>query len=119
MGGVFALAIVLSGVPTALANGDEAASGSRQVELSGMQVREMFRERFELQRESTTDISKEVERNQKNIAKLTELLNSADISAEVKAIMETQLTAMQTQQTRLQDVAAGQAKLWGLFSWRF
>ncbi len=64
-------------------------------------------------------ISREVERNGENIAKLTELLNSANLPAEVKAVMETQLTAMQEQQTRLQDVASSQAKLWGLFSWRF
>ncbi len=225
MGGVFALALVLSGVPAvALANGDDN-EGSRQVERPGEQMREqareMFRERFELQRESTTtpalswgqwkqsveerkhelddeeasttpklrkvmknanevrlavhtllaskellvgigpqvseiarqmndsvatttsaeariesrgfiaklffggdkkaskDISKAVERNGENIAKLTELLNSANLSVEVKAMLETQLTAMQAQQTRLQDVAAGQAKLWGFFSWRF
>ncbi len=70
-------------------------------------------------KKASKDISKAVERNGENIAKLTELLNSANLSAEVKAILETQLTAMQAQQTRLQDVAAGQAKLWGFFSWRF
>ncbi len=70
-------------------------------------------------KKASKDISKAVERNGENIAKLTELLNSANLQGEVKAMLETQLTAMQTQQTRLQDVAAGQAKLWGFFSWRF
>ncbi len=70
-------------------------------------------------KKASKDISKAVERNEENIAKLTELLNSANLPVEVKAMLETQLTAMQAQQTRLQDVASSQAKLWGFFSWRF
>lgn len=64
-------------------------------------------------------ISNEVAQDQQNIAKLTDLLNQASTTPEVKAVLTAQIDAMQAQITRLQDVATSQAKLWGLFSWRF
>lgn len=64
-------------------------------------------------------ITNEVQQNQQNIAKIADLLNQASTTADVKATLAEQITAMQAQITRLQSIAASQAKLWGLFSWRF
>ncbi len=68
---------------------------------------------------SAKSISREVGRNQENIAKLTELLNSANLSVEVKAILEAQVTALKAEQDRLQAMASSESKRWGFFSWRF
>ncbi len=70
-------------------------------------------------KKASKDISKEVERNSKNVAKLTELLNSANLQDEVKAMMEAQVTALKAEQDRLQATASAESKRWGFFSWRF
>lgn len=70
-------------------------------------------------KKSADTINQQAIRNQENIVKLTDLLNQASTTDEVKAELTTQIVAMQAQLTRLQDVASSQAKLWGFFSWRF
>ena len=64
-------------------------------------------------------ISQQVAQDEQNIAKLTDLINQASTTADVKATLSAQITAMQDQITRLQNLANGQKSLWGLFSWRF
>jgi len=63
-------------------------------------------------------ISDQVAQNQENIQKLAGLLSDASTTADVKAELETQIQAIQTEQARLQSVAQTQSKLWGIFSWR-
>ena len=64
-------------------------------------------------------ISKEVERNQESIEKLTELLGQANLSAGIKTALEEQITALGDVQARFQALAEKEQKLWGIFSWRF
>lgn len=56
--------------------------------------------------------------NQNRIQELTELLSQASSTPEVQASLEAQVQAIQQEQVRLRSVAEGQAKLWGLLSWR-
>lgn len=64
-------------------------------------------------------IAKEAAKNQANITKLTDLLNQANVSADVQVTLKAQIAALQTAQTRLQTLAEREQKAWGLFSWRF
>ncbi|HUY62276.1 MAG TPA: hypothetical protein VMV50_00565 [Candidatus Paceibacterota bacterium] len=64
-------------------------------------------------------ISQEVARNQTRIQTLTQLMNQASTTADVKATLQVQITAMQQEQTRLQALASQQQGQWGIFSWRF
>lgn len=64
-------------------------------------------------------ISKEAKRNQESVAKLTEILNKADLSMDIKAALEAQITALKEAQTRFQEIAEREQRTWGLFSWRF
>ncbi|MDD3531301.1 MAG: hypothetical protein PHV99_01785 [Candidatus Pacebacteria bacterium] len=64
-------------------------------------------------------IAKAVEKNQENIAKLTELLAQANIGADVQATLNAQIAALKDAQTRLQALADKERNTWGLFSWRF
>lgn len=64
-------------------------------------------------------ISKEAKRNQESIAKLTELLNEANLSADFQAAIEAQITALKEAQTRFQTLAEREQRTWGIFSWRF
>lgn len=70
-------------------------------------------------KQSADAINQAIARDQQNIQKLTDLLNQANITAEVKATLETQITAVKDAQARLQTLAQDEQKLWGLFSWRF
>ena len=64
-------------------------------------------------------ISKEVERNQESIEKLTELLGQANLSAGIKTALEAQITALGDVQARFQALAEKEQSRWGIFSWRF
>ncbi len=68
--------------------------------------------------QAASSIQNEVTRNEARIAELTQLLNSASTSAEVKTALQTQITAMQQVQTALAAEAKAQTNLWGIFSWR-
>jgi len=64
-------------------------------------------------------ISQEVAKNQQRIDDLTKLLAGANVSANVQVVLKAQITALEDVQTRLQDLAQKEQKMWGLFSWRF
>ncbi|MFA5998234.1 MAG: hypothetical protein WC814_02510 [Candidatus Paceibacterota bacterium] len=64
-------------------------------------------------------ISKEAKRNQESIAKLTELLNEANLSVDIQAALEAQVTALKEAQARFQALAEKEQRTWGIFSWRF
>ena len=64
-------------------------------------------------------IKQEVAQNQEHIQALTQLLNDASTSAQVKATLAAQVQTMQQEQDQIQALANQQASLWGLFSWRF
>jgi len=64
-------------------------------------------------------IAQEAAKNQARIDSLTALLAQANISAEVQATLNAQITALKDAQARLQDLALKEQKAWGLFSWRF
>lgn len=70
-------------------------------------------------KQSADAIDQVIARDQQNIQKLTDLLNQANVTAEVKATLEAQVTAVKDAQARLQELAQNEQKLWGLFSWRF
>lgn len=70
-------------------------------------------------KETAKVISKEAERNQKSIEKLTELLDQATLSVDFQAALKAQITAIQDAQARLQALAEKEQEMWGLFSWRF
>lgn len=64
-------------------------------------------------------LKEEVAANQNRIDTLTNLLNEASTTADVKATLTAQIQVMQQEQARLKGLADVQAKAWGLFSWRF
>lgn len=64
-------------------------------------------------------IAQEAAQNQARIDSLTALLAQANISADVKATLTTQITALTDAQARLQALAEKEKSAWGLFSWRF
>lgn len=64
-------------------------------------------------------INRTVERNEESIAELAELLNQANLSVDIKAVLEAQITALKEAQTRFQALAEREQRTWGLFSWRF
>ena len=64
-------------------------------------------------------ISEEVAKNQEQVQKLAGLLSESIIPAEVKTTLTTQITALQAEQARLQDLAKKEKSRWGIFSWRF
>ncbi|MFI5260392.1 MAG: hypothetical protein ACHQU0_01180 [Candidatus Paceibacteria bacterium] len=64
-------------------------------------------------------IKNEVAQNQQHIDELTKLLGGTNVSADIKATLTAQITALQGAQTRLQDLAQKEQSTWGLFSWRF
>ncbi|MCR4276182.1 MAG: hypothetical protein NUV90_02265 [Candidatus Parcubacteria bacterium] len=64
-------------------------------------------------------ISQAVAQNQQRIDDLTKLLEGANVSADIQIVLKAQITALQTAQARLQDLAQKEQKMWGLFSWRF
>ena len=63
-------------------------------------------------------ISQEVARNQERIDALTALLNQANVPADIQAELNAQITALKEAQARLESVAQGERKAWGIFSWR-
>ncbi len=69
-------------------------------------------------RVSADVISQEVAQNQQRIDDLTSLLGGANVSADIQIVLKAQITALQTAQVRLQDLAQKEQKMWGLFSWR-
>ncbi|MHB8660331.1 MAG: TrbJ/VirB5 family protein [Minisyncoccota bacterium] len=64
-------------------------------------------------------ISQEVAQNEQRINVLTNLLNQANVSADVQATLKVQIADIQTAQVRLQALAQSEQGQWGLFSWRF
>lgn len=64
-------------------------------------------------------ITQSVAQNQQRIDDLTKLLGQTNISAAVQTTLQAQIAALQTAQTRLQDLAKQEQSMWGLFSWRF
>jgi len=64
-------------------------------------------------------ISKEVERNQKSIEKLKELLDRAALSADFQTALKAQITALEEAQARFQIITEKEQSRWGFFSWRF
>ncbi|HET9641764.1 MAG TPA: hypothetical protein VFP46_02875 [Candidatus Paceibacterota bacterium] len=70
-------------------------------------------------KESARTLSQAVAENQARIDVLTTLMNQASTTPELKATLQTQITALQDAQAHLQALADIEAKSWGLFSWRF
>ncbi len=68
---------------------------------------------------SAEAIAQVVARNQAHIQKLTGLLNQVTVSADIKATLTAQITALEGAEARLQALAEKEQKQWGLFSWRF
>ena len=64
-------------------------------------------------------IADAAEKNQQRIDALTALLTEANVSVEVRAVLEAQITALNDAQARLKVLAEKEQKAWGLFSWRF
>ncbi len=64
-------------------------------------------------------IKQEVEQNQTRIQQLTQLINQANVSSDVKTVLQAQIQNMTAEQTRLQNLANQQLGQWGIFSWRF
>ena len=64
-------------------------------------------------------ISQAVAQNQQRIDDLTKLLGGANVSADIQIVLKAQITALQTAQVRLLDLAQKEKSAWGLFSWRF
>lgn len=64
-------------------------------------------------------IVQEASQNQKRIANLTELFGKVNVPTDVQAILKEQITALETVQTHLQDLAQKEKSAWGIFSWRF
>lgn len=64
-------------------------------------------------------ITKEATKNQTRIDSLTALLTQTNVSTEVQAALNEQITALKDAQARLQTLAQREQKAWGLFSWRF
>ena len=69
--------------------------------------------------QAANTIADQVAQNKERIAQISDLLNQATTSAEVKAELQVQLEAMNQEQVRLENLAKSQNSLWGLFSWRF
>lgn len=64
-------------------------------------------------------ISQEVVQNQERIDALTVLLGQANVPTDIQAELTAQIAALQEAQERLESVAQGEKKAWGIFSWRF
>lgn len=64
-------------------------------------------------------ISQTVAQNQQRIDDLNKLLGEANVSADIQVVLKAQIAAIQDAQTRLQDLAQKEQKMWGFFSWRF
>lgn len=64
-------------------------------------------------------IAQEAAQNQARIDSLNALLAQANVSADVQATLNAQITALKDAQARLQALADREQKAWGLFSWRF
>lgn len=86
-----------------------------QIELRGFIARILFGG----DKKSAEAIKEQVSANQVEIAKLAEALAKANVSADVKATLEAQVTALQAAQDRLQNLADTESKKWGLLSWLF
>ena len=64
-------------------------------------------------------IAKEIAQNESRIADLTKLLGEANVSADIQATLQAQITAVKEAQVRLEALAQREQGAWGLFSWRF
>ncbi len=64
-------------------------------------------------------ISQAVTKNQENVQKVAELLDQADISADIQTTLLAQMAALKAEQERLQGLAKKEKSRWGIFSWRF
>ena len=85
-----------------------------------MQSRGFFTRLFFGGDSATADVlSQAVAQNQQRIDDLDKLLAETGVSAGVRAVLNAQVRAIQEAQTRLQDLAEKEQKMWGLFSWRF
>lgn len=70
-------------------------------------------------RSAADTISETVAQNHSRIDNLTNLLGQANVSADIRSTLEAHMTALEDAQTRLQNLAQSQKRLWGIFSWRF
>jgi hypothetical protein len=68
---------------------------------------------------AANDISTAVAQNQAHIEALTQLLNQANLSTDLKTTLHAQITALGAAQANLQALAQNEQRAWGLFSWRF
>lgn len=68
---------------------------------------------------AAAQIKESVAKNEERIRELEQFLAQASASADVKAALSAQIAVLQAQEARLMALAQAQAKLWGLFSWRF
>jgi hypothetical protein len=64
-------------------------------------------------------IAQAVAANQVRIDNLKALLNQANVPLNIQTELNAQITVLEDQQTRLQDLALKEKSQWGLFSWRF
>lgn len=69
--------------------------------------------------DSANAILQEVTQNQTRIARLTELLNQANLSVDIRTALEVQVTALRDSQTRLLSLVQKEQNSWGILSWRF
>ena len=70
-------------------------------------------------RDSAAIIAQQAAENQARIQQIESLLSSASTTADVKSALTDQVQAMKAEESRLQALAQGQSKMWGIFSWRF
>lgn len=64
-------------------------------------------------------LSQSIARNQQHIEDLIKLLDQANISEDVRATLNAQITALEDAQAHLKDLAQKERGAWGIFSWRF
>ena len=68
-------------------------------------------------RQTAQEMLQTVTQNQTRIRQMQQLIDNCGCSAEVKTMLQQQLQLMQTEQTRLQQLAQNEINKKGLFSW--
>lgn len=69
-------------------------------------------------KQAAQTLQQNVAQNQERIQQITDLINQASTTAEVKVTLQTQLQALEQAQASTTEQASQQKGLWGLFSWR-
>ncbi|MDP1690015.1 MAG: hypothetical protein Q8L52_02315, partial [bacterium] len=70
-------------------------------------------------RDAAQRISQEIVLNQERIESLVALLAQANISVDMRATLNAQITVLEDSQARLKALVAKEQTSWGFFSWRF